>query len=319
MELEGNSNSATSAAFLRSATGGRARHPEPLTVIWDNSLAHRGDALRTYLTTPGLRLRLVNLPSYSPDFNAPIFDQSRYLGLGAPRGNRQCVPGNPCRSTGKGRRLFHPSGPPPARSQATMSHHPSGSCRRTGRQRPSRSSRPRKCRFHLGLGLGHRPGTVETAVVHRLDPVMIGLAEGQAGGVDVGHIGSAGFHHLPHSIADLPLNHVAFDFRFARLYHNAGIGSAGVRGRQVRAGRAAREFRRRLAKVGRLLPALRSSLERSGNPPIAVDRFPDRSRAMARRYCPDTVCAPDTMLLNSRLAKFTTPTLYVPAGTLVNV
>ena len=67
MELEGNSNSATSTAFLRQL---RARHPEPLTVIWDNSPAHRGDALRTYLTTPGLRLRLVNLPSYSPDFNA---------------------------------------------------------------------------------------------------------------------------------------------------------------------------------------------------------------------------------------------------------
>ncbi len=67
MELEGNSNSATSAAFLKQL---RAHHLEPLTVIWDNSPAHRGDALRTYLTTPGLNLRLVNLPSYSPDFNA---------------------------------------------------------------------------------------------------------------------------------------------------------------------------------------------------------------------------------------------------------
>ena len=50
----------------------------PLTVIWDNSPAHRGDVLRAYLATPGLRLRLVNpvsstgqaLPGYSPDFNA---------------------------------------------------------------------------------------------------------------------------------------------------------------------------------------------------------------------------------------------------------
>ena len=32
--------------------------------------AHRGDALRTYLTAPGLNLRLVNLPSYSPDSDA---------------------------------------------------------------------------------------------------------------------------------------------------------------------------------------------------------------------------------------------------------
>ena len=66
MELEGNSNSTTSADFLRQL---RARHPEPLTVVWDNSPAHRGDALRSYLATPGLNLHLVNLPSYSPDFN----------------------------------------------------------------------------------------------------------------------------------------------------------------------------------------------------------------------------------------------------------
>ena len=31
---------------------------------------HRGEAVREYLRTPGLGLRLVNLPGYSPDFNA---------------------------------------------------------------------------------------------------------------------------------------------------------------------------------------------------------------------------------------------------------
>ena len=67
MELEGNSNSATSAAFLRQL---REQHAGPLTVIGDNSPAHRGDVLRAYLATTGLRLRLVNLPGYSPDFNA---------------------------------------------------------------------------------------------------------------------------------------------------------------------------------------------------------------------------------------------------------
>ena len=67
MELEGNSNSATSAAFLGQL---RARRTEPLAVIWDNSLAHRGEAIRAYLTTPGLNMHLVNLPSYSPDCNA---------------------------------------------------------------------------------------------------------------------------------------------------------------------------------------------------------------------------------------------------------
>ena len=39
-------------------------------MIWDNYPAHRGDAIRACLTTPNLNLRLVNLPSYSPDFNA---------------------------------------------------------------------------------------------------------------------------------------------------------------------------------------------------------------------------------------------------------
>ena len=65
----------------------RARHTELLTVIWNSSPAHRGDALRAYLTAPDSNLRLVNpvssmgqtLPSYSPDFNAdePIWDWAR--------------------------------------------------------------------------------------------------------------------------------------------------------------------------------------------------------------------------------------------------
>ena len=42
----------------------------PLSVIWDNAPAHRGEAVREYLGTPSLGLRLVKLPAYSPDFNA---------------------------------------------------------------------------------------------------------------------------------------------------------------------------------------------------------------------------------------------------------
>ena len=38
----------------------RERHPGPLNVIWDNAPAHRGEAVREYLRTPGLALRLVN-------------------------------------------------------------------------------------------------------------------------------------------------------------------------------------------------------------------------------------------------------------------
>ena len=66
MELEGNSNAGTSAAFLDQL---RRRHSGLLNVIWDNAPAHRGEAMREYLRTPGLGLRLVNLPGYSPDFN----------------------------------------------------------------------------------------------------------------------------------------------------------------------------------------------------------------------------------------------------------
>jgi transposase len=67
MELDGNSTAETSATFLRQL---RAAHPGPLIVIWDNGPAHGGEALRAYLATPDLDLRLVRLPGYSPDFNA---------------------------------------------------------------------------------------------------------------------------------------------------------------------------------------------------------------------------------------------------------
>ena len=67
MELEATSSAETSVAFLRQL---RAHHPEPLLVFRDNGPAHHGAPLRAYLTTPDLRLRLVPLPAYSPDFNA---------------------------------------------------------------------------------------------------------------------------------------------------------------------------------------------------------------------------------------------------------
>ena len=57
MELEGSSNAGTSSVFLRQL---RERHPEQLNLIWDNAPAQRGEAVREYLGTPGLRLRLMN-------------------------------------------------------------------------------------------------------------------------------------------------------------------------------------------------------------------------------------------------------------------
>jgi len=66
MPVEGNTTAATSVVFLQQL---HERHAEPLIVIWDNGPAHHGPAMREYLATPDLKLRLVPLPGYSPDFN----------------------------------------------------------------------------------------------------------------------------------------------------------------------------------------------------------------------------------------------------------
>ena len=66
-EVSGNCNAETSVAFLRQL---RSHYNQPLVVIWDNGPAHYGEAIRDYLKTPDLKLRLVPLPGYSPDFNA---------------------------------------------------------------------------------------------------------------------------------------------------------------------------------------------------------------------------------------------------------
>jgi transposase len=66
MELAGNSCAQTSVAFLKQL---RARCRGPLIVIWDNGAAHGGDELRAYLRAPDLKLALVRLPAYSPDYN----------------------------------------------------------------------------------------------------------------------------------------------------------------------------------------------------------------------------------------------------------
>ena len=66
MPVEGNTNAETSVTFLKLL---REKYGGALIVIWDNGPAHRGEAMRTYLTTTDLHLRLVALPAYSPDFN----------------------------------------------------------------------------------------------------------------------------------------------------------------------------------------------------------------------------------------------------------
>ena len=40
-----------------------------MQVTWDNTPAHRGEAVKDCLRASELEIRLVNLPGYSPDFN----------------------------------------------------------------------------------------------------------------------------------------------------------------------------------------------------------------------------------------------------------
>ena len=67
MELEGNSNARTSTAFLDLL---RQRHSGQLNLIWEQRPANHGEAVRNYLRTSGLQLRLMNLSGYSLGFNA---------------------------------------------------------------------------------------------------------------------------------------------------------------------------------------------------------------------------------------------------------
>jgi transposase len=66
MVVSGNTTAETSVTFMKQL---RKNHKEPLIVIWDNGPAHHGPEMREYLATPDLKLRLVALPGYSPDFN----------------------------------------------------------------------------------------------------------------------------------------------------------------------------------------------------------------------------------------------------------
>ena len=127
----------------------RGQHTEPLTVIWDNSPAHRGDALRAYLTTPDLNLRLVNLPSYSPDFNADevIWGWARQeatanLCLGTRAAVQEKVGG-----------LFRPPVQPSGGSQAPLPDRAASTSGRINGPQPNRLAAPCNCRFHLGFSL----------------------------------------------------------------------------------------------------------------------------------------------------------------------
>ena len=105
MELEGNSKAGTSVAFLMQL---RRKRSGPLRVIWDNAPAHRGKAVREYLGTPGLGLRLVN-PRFhgagSAGLQPGLQRRWGYLGLGEGGGHWQSVLGKQGGGAGEGRHI----------------------------------------------------------------------------------------------------------------------------------------------------------------------------------------------------------------------
>ena len=153
MELEGNSNSGTSAAFLEQL---RERHSGQLNVIWDNAPAHRGEAVREYLRTPGLELRLVN-----PRFHegrlclATARTSTGMRRSGAGRGRRPpaiCAweAGPRCR---RGSAASWPDWP----AGAARSNGAAGRCCNRGPKHfcrfPARFPASGECTSHLGFGL----------------------------------------------------------------------------------------------------------------------------------------------------------------------
>ena len=146
MELEGNSKAVTSVAFLLQL---RERHSGPLQVIWDNAPAHRGEAVRDFLATPGLGLRLVNLPGYSPDFNA---DEAVW-GWGREEGHRKPVPGDQGPGAGERQQLPRRAGQPERRSQTALPDRPAVSGRRAPARLTTQLRTSRKCTSHLGFSL----------------------------------------------------------------------------------------------------------------------------------------------------------------------
>ena len=109
----------------------RERHPGPLNVIWDNAPAHSGKAVREYLGTPGLGLRLVNLPGYSSDINA---DETIWLGERG--GDRKPVLGEQGGCSGEGRQFPRWTGQPEdevqRRCRTILSRGPRHSCETRG-------------------------------------------------------------------------------------------------------------------------------------------------------------------------------------------
>ena len=117
MELEGNSNSETLAAFLeqlRERQGGR------LNVIWDNAPAHRGAG------GAGMAGQARSESAAGEPAGAQPGLQRRrdHLGLGERGGHRKSVLGNQEAGSGEGRELLRWAGRAERGGQASLPDHP---------------------------------------------------------------------------------------------------------------------------------------------------------------------------------------------------
>ena len=161
MELEGNSNSGTSVAFL---TQLKEKHPGPLRVIWDNAPAHRGEAVREYLRTPELELRLVNPRIHEGRLcRATARTEAPMRPSGAGRERRPLAicawgAGRRCRACpgvgrGEGRQIPGRAVQPERRGETALPDGPAIKGRRAAAGLPAPFPTHRKCTFHLGFGL----------------------------------------------------------------------------------------------------------------------------------------------------------------------
>ena len=158
MELEGNSNSGTSAAFL---TQLRQRHPGPLKVIWDNAPAPPRQA-QEWRGGAGVLEDNWSEPEAgeSAGLQSGLQRRRDHLGLGAGGGDRKPVLGEQGGGAGEGRQIPGRAGQPERRGQTPVPYSPAIKGRRISARIPAQSPTYRKCTSHLGFGL---------APIHRRD------------------------------------------------------------------------------------------------------------------------------------------------------
>ena len=153
MELEGNSNSGTSAAFL---TQLRQRHPGPLKVIWDNAPAPLRQAQEWRGGAGVVEDNWSEPAAGEPAGLQPGLQRRRgNLGLGQAGGYPKPVPGHQSQGTGEGRPFPDWAGRPEGRGATPLPDDPAIQGRSTPARLKARFPASGKCTSHLGFGLGY--------------------------------------------------------------------------------------------------------------------------------------------------------------------